>query len=141
MNENSMTLTGVSEHTDWFSDRPERLAGQVVTADFVSLWDEGDNSFADDPPNADFTCQVNGETLNRVVELRSPDLDSMTLTHSTIGVDEVGATVISECDGNAHLFIDGWRTSPPCQFRRVGSHQAMRPVWESILKSRSSVGF
>jgi len=107
LNENSLTLTGVSEHTGWFSDRPERLAGQVATAGFVSLWDEGYNSFADDPPNADFTCQVKGETLNRVVELRSPKLDGKTLTYSTIGVDEVGATVISECDGNAHLFIDG----------------------------------
>lgn len=106
LNENSLTLTGASEHTGWFSDRPDRMAGQISTADFLSVWDEGDNSFADDPPNADFTCQVNGETFNVVVELMSPTYEGTTLTYSTIGVDEVGATVIYECDGNAHLFID-----------------------------------
>jgi len=48
----TITLRGVTPSTLYFSDRPQRVVGHMTTADFVELWDEGDNSFEADPPNA-----------------------------------------------------------------------------------------
>ena len=52
LTESTLTLSRVSDNTGWFSDRPFRAAGQATTEEFISLWDEGDNSFADVLPNA-----------------------------------------------------------------------------------------
>ena len=38
--------------TLFFSDRPQRVVGHLSTEDFVGLWGDGENSFAEDPPNA-----------------------------------------------------------------------------------------
>ena len=54
----TLTLTGISPNTGWFTDRPYREAGQISTEEFILAWAEGEDSFADDPPNADFTCTV-----------------------------------------------------------------------------------
>ena len=119
LTDSTLTLTGISPQTGWFTDRPYREAGQIPTEEFLTLWNEGENSFAEDPPNADFTCTVNGEVVNYVVELQNPTLlvpyvsgvcDSgicvLSYDITFIGPDvvEVGSEV--ECDGPAHLFID-----------------------------------
>ena len=124
LTDSTLTLTGISPQTGWFTDRPYREAGQTPTEEFMSLWGEDENSFADDPPNADFTCTVEGEVVNYFVELQNPTLlvpyvsegcDSggcvLSYDITFIGPDavEVGGEV--ECDnlvgGAAHLFIDG----------------------------------
>jgi hypothetical protein len=46
----TLTLHGVTPSTLYFSDRPKRIVGHMGTADFVNLWDEGENSFEEDPP-------------------------------------------------------------------------------------------
>ncbi len=119
LTESTLTLTGISPKTGWFTDRPYREAGQIPTEEFLTLWDEGENSFADDPPNADFTCTVDGEVVNYVVELQKPALavpyvsegcDSgicvLDYDITFVGPDavEVGSEV--RCDGPTHLFID-----------------------------------
>jgi hypothetical protein len=38
---NRLTLTGVSPVTLFFSDRPERIAGNMSTSKFVPFWSEG----------------------------------------------------------------------------------------------------
>ena len=48
-----LTLDGVSSVMTFFSDRPQRIAGNMKTTDFVPFWSEGKNSFLSDPPNAD----------------------------------------------------------------------------------------
>src|SRR5690348_5272895 len=48
-----LTLEGVSPVTLFFSDRPERIAGNMKTAAFVPFWSKGKDSFLSDPPNAD----------------------------------------------------------------------------------------
>ena len=35
-----------------FTDRPQRRAFDLTIPALATMWDEGDNSFADDPPNA-----------------------------------------------------------------------------------------
>jgi len=47
-----LVLRGVAPSTLYFSDRPQRDDGHIGTPAFVAIWDEGENSFAADPPNA-----------------------------------------------------------------------------------------
>ena len=117
--ESTLWLTGISPNTGWFTDRPYREAGQIPTEEFIFAWGEGENSFADDPPNADFTCTFGGEVVNYVVELQNPTLAVPYLSEGCgsgicalnyditfIGPDAVEAGDFVECDGAAHLFID-----------------------------------
>ncbi len=106
LTESTLTLSGVSEKTGWFSDRPFRAAGQITTEEFISLWDEGDNSFADDPPNADFTCEVDGEVVNFVVELTDPLLDGAELSYTVALLSPAELAGRVACSAKVHLFID-----------------------------------
>ena len=114
LEKSTLTLTGVSEKTGWFTDRPYRKAGQISTEDFLSLWSDGSNSFAADPPEADFTCEDGAGVLNLVVELSDPSLNGKDLSYS---VKEVSDTVLPtevECESDSHLFIDGWLGGGSC---------------------------
>ena len=76
-----VTLEGVSPVTLFFSDRPERIAGNMKTATFVPFWSTGKDSFLSDPPNADISL-VNGHTLEQVVVvLQNPVLQGENLTY------------------------------------------------------------
>jgi hypothetical protein len=48
----TMTLPGLTPHTVYSSDRPERIVGHLTTHRFLQWWSEGEDSFAVDPPNA-----------------------------------------------------------------------------------------
>jgi hypothetical protein len=48
----TMTLLGLTPHTIYFSDRPQRIVGHITTHRFLEWWSDGDDSFAADPPNA-----------------------------------------------------------------------------------------
>ena len=121
LTETTLVLSGIDESTPWFTDRPYREAGQITTAEFVALFsEEGANSFAADPPNADFTCKSGGEVVNQVVTLTDPVLDeaSDTLTYTTALVPAAGdddSFAGITCDADAHLFIDSveW-VEPQC---------------------------
>jgi hypothetical protein len=79
---NKLTLTGVSPATVFFADRPERIAGNMRTADFVPFWSKGKDSFLKDPPNADISI-VEGNQLRQVVAvLESPELKGDDLTYT-----------------------------------------------------------
>ena len=57
---NKLTLDGISSTTLFFSDRPERIAGNMKTTAFVPFWSKGKDSFLKDPPNADVSI-LDGE--------------------------------------------------------------------------------
>jgi hypothetical protein len=116
-NDARLELTGINPRTGWFTDRPYREAGQIPTEEFLTFWDEGENSFANDPPNADFTCTIDGEVVNYVVELETPfsvgvcgpnEVRTCTLSYGVtfVGSDAGEAVDDFRCDGAAHLFID-----------------------------------
>ena len=109
LSEGTLTLTGVSSRTGWFTDRPYRKAGQVSTEEFLSNWDEGDNPFSEDPPNADFTCTVEGEVVNFVVELSSPRMTGADLVYAAkhVGDSFVLDSTIT-CEADSLLFIDNY---------------------------------
>jgi hypothetical protein len=97
-----LTLAGVSPVTVLFSDRPERIAGHMTTADFIPFWSEGENSFASNPPNADLSV-LEGEAMDNVVlTLREPKLDGDELSYRV----EVLAGELPASGGPASLFID-----------------------------------
>ncbi len=119
LTDSTLTLAGISPNTGWFTDRPYREAGQISTEEFVLAWAEGEDSFADDPPNADFTCTVDGEVVNYFVELQNPTLlvpyvaegcdpgiCVLSYDITFIGSDVVEPADEFRCDGAAHLFID-----------------------------------
>ena len=79
---NKLTLEGVSTTTLFFSDRPERIAGNMKTAAFVPFWSTGKDSFLKDPPNADVSI-VEGDKLRQiVVVLQAPELKGDTLIYT-----------------------------------------------------------
>jgi hypothetical protein len=97
-----LTLVDVSPVTVVFSDRPQRLAGHMLTEAFVPFWSEGDNSFADDPPNADLAVLEGGQDDNVVLTLRAPEIAGPDLTYKVDLIQgEPPAT-----GGATSLFID-----------------------------------
>jgi hypothetical protein len=76
-----ISLHDVSPVTLFFSDRPERIAGNMRTAAFVPFWSKGKDSFLSDPPNADISI-LEGETLRQVVAvLQAPRLEGEVLSY------------------------------------------------------------
>lgn len=47
-----LTLTVPDKKIIYFSDRPERIAGNMSLEQFVQQWNKGKDSFKKDPPNA-----------------------------------------------------------------------------------------
>jgi len=79
---NKLTLTGVSPMTLFFTDRPERIAGNMKTTAFIPFWSEGKDSFKSDPPNADVSV-LEGNALRQIVaELQDPVLSGDNLTYT-----------------------------------------------------------
>jgi len=50
-----LTLQDVSPVTAFFSERPNRIVGQIRNDLFLKQWTDGKNSFKGDPPNAFLT--------------------------------------------------------------------------------------
>ncbi len=100
----TLTLKGVGEQTLMFTDRPERMTGDVSTAKFVSYWGSGKDDFEKDPPNATVSTVVNGKTDLAVVELRNPRLSGGNLTYD---IRTLGGT-LPDVGEHASVFIDWW---------------------------------
>jgi hypothetical protein len=77
----TLTLKGVGP-TLFFSDRPERIAGQVRTSDFVGHWTKGADNFSANPPNATLSIFGAKEVSSIVVVLTNPKLDRNTLSYT-----------------------------------------------------------
>lgn len=99
---NRLTLHGVAPVTLFFSDRPERIAGNMKTADFVPFWSEGKDSFLSDNPNADLSILENGALRQVVVELRDPVLDGNDF-HYTVSIISGEMPVMGD---DVSVFID-----------------------------------
>jgi hypothetical protein len=97
-----LTLVDVSPVTVLFSDRPERLAGHMLTEAFVPFWSEGDDSFEKDPPNADLAVLEANQDADVVLTLHEPRLLGRDLSYR-VDVLEGQPPAIG---GAASLFID-----------------------------------
>jgi hypothetical protein len=100
--QNRLTLRGVSPVTLFFSDRPERIAGNMRTADFVPFWSKGKDSFLSDPPNADLSIMEDGKLRQTVVVLQDPVVEGEDL-HYTVRILD---GVMPELGEEVSVFID-----------------------------------
>lgn len=98
----TLTLKDISPTTLFFSDRPERIAGNMTTAAFLPFWSEGTDSFLSDPPNADISV-LEGDALRQsVVVLMDPRLEGNDLVYAVKTIEgELPAT-----GENVSVFID-----------------------------------
>lgn len=78
---NRITLVGVNSMTLFFTDRPDRVAGQMKTSRFVPFWSEGTNSFKSDPPNADISIVEGGKLRQVIAILEDPVLSGRNLSY------------------------------------------------------------
>jgi hypothetical protein len=76
-----LTLIGVSPITIFFTDRPQRIAGNMKTAGFIPFWSQGKDSFKANPPNADVSLIENRTLKQVVVELQDPALSGDDLSY------------------------------------------------------------
>jgi len=126
----TLVLDGVTPSTLYFSDRPQRVVGQMATADFVDLWGKGDNSFETDPPNAVLSFLEPGGDVpeDAVVVIQDPRLDDGRLSYAI----EVLEGVIPEEAGPVTLFVDpfGRPLSPVsvCGVRRRERRRTRRRI-------------
>jgi hypothetical protein len=97
----TLTLRGVGP-TLFFSDRPERITGQVGTSDFVGHWTKGADNFAASPPNATLSVFGAKEVGSSVVVLTNPKLDRNTLSYTVKVLEGKPPASFKE----ASLFID-----------------------------------
>ncbi len=79
---NKLTLNGVSPATVFFSDRPDRIAGNMTTAAFIPFWSQGKDNFASTPPNADVSILEGSELTQVVVVLQDPVLHGDNLSYT-----------------------------------------------------------
>ena len=100
----TITLRGLSPSTLYFADRPQREVGHMLSRHFVDNWTAGDNSFADNPPNAVLSFAEPGDRPpgDAVVVIQDPQLAGDTLTYSIQLLDGTMPTVTGPCA----LFID-----------------------------------
>jgi hypothetical protein len=123
---NKLTLTGVSPVTVFFTDRPERIAGNMKTAAFIPLWGQGKDSFKSNPPNADIS-PLEGKTLNQiVVELQNPVLTGDDLAYTVKVLQGEMPAKASE----VAVFIDIFgRPFTPVSFAGFARRNYRRAYW------------
>jgi hypothetical protein len=104
LQDDKLTMTGVSANSIVFADRPVRAAGHVTTEQFILQWDKDKDNFINDPPNA--TISVLGgdgsKVADAVVVLKAPKLEGGNLTFEV----SVLEGSLAGSSGPAALFID-----------------------------------
>src|SRR5213082_3934292 len=100
----SVTLHGLAHATLFFADRPQRVVGHLSSRKFVSQWGDGENSFAEDPPNAVVSFLEDGDATPEevTVTIRDPQLDGDSLTYN---IDILDGKLPAKA-GPCALFID-----------------------------------
>ena len=97
-----LTLERITPATIMFSDRPERITGHIPSQEFFDSWGEGEDSFADDPPNAVLSTFTEDDINDVVVVLSEPALEGDRMSYSVDILDgEMPAS-----GGPSSLFID-----------------------------------
>jgi hypothetical protein len=99
-----IVLKSVTPSTLYFSDRPQRVVGHLSTSEFVGFWDEGEDSFSEDPPNAVLAFIGSGQEVpaDVVIEISDPILAGPDLSYAATVLD---GTLPNRAEG-CSLFID-----------------------------------
>jgi OmpA family len=80
----TLRLVKVNQQTLYFSDRPQRVTGNLKMADYLKTWKEGRDNFSADPPNATLSVYEpgNADPTLVVVTLMKPVVDGADLLYS-----------------------------------------------------------
>jgi hypothetical protein len=125
-----LTLGDASPMTTFFSDRPQRLTGQIRNDLFAKLWNEGKNGFKNDPPNAALTVfNPAGKPNQTIVVLTNPRLDGKSILFDA----RVLRGEIPAQGGESTLFIDGYQT--PCNSGLNDPWLSEYPCWAATAFS------
>ncbi|MEI2302014.1 hypothetical protein [Ensifer sp. MJa1] len=123
----TLTLTGISNNSILFADRPVRSAGHALTAHLLEEWSPG-GGFVNDPPNATVSVlnKDAADVEDAVVVLKEPKLEGTDLTFK---VDVLEGS-LSKADGPASIFIDiiGMPRTP-ASFAGAARRTAYRGAW------------
>ena len=119
----SITFQGLSPSTLYFADRPQREVGHLSSRRFVELWGEGDNSFAENPPNAvlSFAEQDDRPPEDAVVVIQDPTMDGDVLSYRIKVLDGT----VPSATGACALFIDPFGR-PLSPVSAAGMHRRAR---------------
>jgi len=82
-----LTLEGVGDDILYFSDRPHRIVGRETLEKFLEAWTEGEESFAEVPPNAVLTVRQEDELRDLTVVLKDPVLTEGNLAYQVEVLD------------------------------------------------------
>jgi OmpA family len=80
----TLRLVKVNPQTLYFSDRPQRIAGNIKMSDYLKTWKEGRDNFGADPPNATLSIYEPGRTEPTlvVVTRKKPNVDGADLLYT-----------------------------------------------------------
>jgi hypothetical protein len=119
----AITLHGLSPSTLYFADRPQRDVGHMMSRQFVANWKEGDNSFAENPPNAVLSFAEPGDRLpeDAVVVIQDPRMDGDALTYNI----KLLEGTVPAATGPCALFIDPFGR-PLSPVSAAGMHRRAR---------------
>jgi hypothetical protein len=102
----TLRLVNVNRQTLYFSDRPNRIAGNLTMAAYMDEWKAGagPDNFASDPPNATLSIYEPGRQNNTivVVEISNPVIDGEDLIYNYKLIE--GS--LPKSGGTTALFID-----------------------------------
>lgn len=103
---NTFRLVKVNQQTMYFSDRPERIAGHLIMADYLKEWtaQAGKDNFKADPPNAALSVYEPGKPNNTlvVVKITNPVVEGADLIYSY----KILKGTMPDKGGPTSLFID-----------------------------------
>jgi hypothetical protein len=87
--DNRLSLRGISPATLYISDGPPNLVGHITARQFVDLWTQGEQSFADNPPSAVLSFVGDSDRLppDVVLLLRRPRLYLNTLAYECEAIE------------------------------------------------------
>src|SRR5271166_2749795 len=102
----TLRLVRVAQQTLYFADRPERIAGHIKMATFLTEWTSkaGANNFGNDPPNATLSVfqQGNSQDTLAVVKISNPHVERADLIYNYNLIEGTLPT----SGGASSLFID-----------------------------------
>jgi hypothetical protein len=102
----TLRLVNVGQQTLYFADRPERIAGHIKMADFLTEWTSkaGANNFGSDPPNATLSVFEPGKPNDTlaVVKISNPKVEGTDLVYNYKLIEGT----LPATGGATSLFID-----------------------------------
>jgi hypothetical protein len=82
----TLRLVNVAPQTLYFADRPERIAGHIKMADYLTEWTAkaGKDNFGANPPNATLSVYESVQPNNTVavIEIKNPKLEGSDLVYN-----------------------------------------------------------